>query len=120
MADFQDNTTNSQIDPNFFLPPNVVDLRYLNKDEGIDGEDKASDIEYTGEYSTELDSGPTVILYEEDTSPQALNTLPIPTDVTIVSQNVRVLAGGGYVVDVVINVADMLGVDNFDVQVAKQ
>lgn len=108
---------NTQIDPTFFLPPNVIDLRYeddedVNRDDAVDP-DSSETVE-----STPLDSGPEVSP-TDDILPETTALLPAPDNLTIVSQSVRSPAGGNYVVDVVIEIPDMAGVETFDVQVAK-
>ena len=91
------------LDPNFFLPPNVVDLRYISSDDFNDvpsDESQEEDI---------VDDGLTAEP-EGDLSPVDLggtSVLSPPANITVVSQTVRVLSGGGYVVDVVIDVEDV-------------
>lgn len=114
MADKKDET---YIDPNFFLPPNVYDLGYVNKDE--------VDLEPTG-FATGADDGVSeevVVNASEDlstdTAPESASQLPIPETITVVSQTVKAAAGGGYLVDLIIEIPDMNGVENYDVAVTK-
>ena len=116
MTDSTRNVAQSQdvvLDPNFFLPPNVVDLRYVN-DKDTDG--VYTDEDYEGE--DVLDGEP---LPAEEPVIDLGSTSPImpPTNITIVSQTVRVLGGGGYVVDVEIEVEDSDGADYYETRISK-
>lgn len=107
-----------EIDPNFFLPPNVVDMRYVDIDE--EGNSSTTRSEDTGEIiSVNYDE---VDYSEFDSEPDTGTVPPLlspPDSVTLVSQQVRVTDDGRFVVDVILEVEDMPGVINFDVRTAK-
>jgi len=107
-----------KIDPNFFLPPNVVEMSYV-------------DIEDNGDNTTErsAETGNVVGMQYDDEIVE-LDDLPVeagaastvlspPDGITVVSQNVRVTADGKYVVDVIIDVADVPGVSGYDRSLTK-
>lgn len=100
------------IDPNFFLPPGVVDARYVNDSDtaGLYTDpsgpsDSLIDSEVVGEIPDSVIANPTTI--------QAPNTM------TVIDQVVRIAADGRFVVDVVIEVEDIPGVANFEVRMSK-
>lgn len=106
-----------EIDPNFFLPPNVVDMRYADIDEADDSATTRSD---TGEVvSVNYDE----VDYSDLITDPGTGTVPPllfpPDSVTLVSQQVRVTDDGRFVVDVILEVEDIPGVINFDVRTAK-
>lgn len=113
-------TTPVTIDPNFFLPPNVVDMRYANQEDASDSVTTRSPD--TGEIvSVDYD----VIDYSDTgetdaTDEEPVNTLLSPPDyVTVVSQQVRVTSDGRFVVDVILDVEDINGVVQYDVRLTK-
>jgi hypothetical protein len=110
MAEFDATDKKSGLSPEFFLPPNVIDLRYTESDVA-DGEEEPVDMPPVDETPDFSDS--------DDLNPESSSLLPIPDSITVVSQTVRSPAGGGYVVDVVIDIPTIPGIENFDVQVAK-
>lgn len=99
------------IDPNFFKPPNVIDLRYL--DTGVEGEQD------TTPYTEAADDVYPVDTLPPDSDVGATIGIPIPDGVTLISQTVRSVPGGGYLLDIVIDIPDIPGVDGFEVSVAK-
>ena len=115
MADSTRNVASTQpavLDPNFFLPPNVVDLRYLNDNDtdGLYPDDDLVD-------DTESDSGLPADGDSTVSDPTA-SLLP-PANITIVSQTVRPVSGGNYVVDVVIDVEDVPGITSYETRLSK-
>lgn len=98
------------LDPNFFAPPGVVDVRYINDDEtdGLYVDDSEGDV--SGVDAEVLDD-PVV-----DSQPGGLEP---PANITIVSQTVKVAADGKFVVDVVIDVDDMPGVSSYETRLTK-
>jgi hypothetical protein len=104
------------IDPNFFLPPNVVDMRYVD----IEGEDTSTQRDDDGEIvGTNYDD---VAIYDFEqfpTTDSASSLLSPPDTVTFVSQTVRVAADGKFVVDLIIDVEDVPGVVRYDVSLSK-
>lgn len=100
------------LDPNFFLPPNVVDVRYINDQDtaGFYGSDTVDDSDET------VLEDPIVDPDDGTTTP---NVIDAPTTMTIISQTVRVNPDGAFVVDVVIEVEDIPGIANYDVRLTK-
>jgi hypothetical protein len=115
MADKKDET---YIDPQFFLPPGVFDIKYAPGNE-VNSEENATEF---SDYDSG-DSEVTETANDDDTwasvTPESNSVLPIPDTITIVSQTVKAAAGGGYLVDIVIDVPDLPGVENYDVAVTK-
>jgi hypothetical protein len=89
------------IDPQFFLPPNVVDVRY--------SQDKDP-----SQYTVGDDEEGQVI---DDTIGSTVG-MPIPETITIISKTARTTSSGT-VVDIVIEVPDYPGVKEYDVRLAK-
>lgn len=100
------------LDPNFFLPPGVVDLRYVN--------DQDTDGLYPDDDPTEAVDPDTGENTDGDINVGDVNTaLAPPANITIISQTVRPVSGGSYVVDVVIDVEDVPGVTNYETRLSK-
>lgn len=106
------------IDPQFFLPPGVYDFQYIDKDDISDGEEGATEFSEFDTVSDELTQTADEA-FVADVSPESDSPLPIPEGLTIVSQSVKAAAGGGYLVDIIVDIPDMHGVENFDVAVTK-
>ena len=100
------------VDPNFFLPPNVYDFRYSEKQNGNDTPEV--DTQQSEEVIVNPDGDGTTY-----SNPESTAFLLIPESISVVSQTVKAAAGGGYLVDLVIEIPDMNGVENFDVAVTK-
>jgi len=101
------------VDPNSFLPPGVVGMRY------VDPADREPEV-------TEDEDGSTVtVIYDEvfdlsELSPQAAAIeLHPPITATIIEQSVHVANDGRFAVDVVLEVEDILGVRDYEVRVSK-
>ena len=110
-----------ELDPNFFLPPNVVDMRYVNSEEQEQDSElvrsetgEVLQVSYDAADPSELGTDD----QETDLDPLTV-LLPTPDSLTLVSQNVRVTADGKFVVDVVLDVADVTGAVNYEVRVTK-
>jgi hypothetical protein len=100
----------NQVDPRFFLPPNVIDLRYEDINEmSSDAPEQSGDIDVL---IVEGDVDITDDFSGEGTDEDRL--LP-PDYITLVSETVRVTSGGT-VVDVVIDVEDIANVSQFEVR----
>ena len=107
------------LDPNFFSPPNVLDLKYGSTTSGTeDGENPEGNELSDSVEPSPLDAGPESYP-TDDLTPEATFILPVPENITVVSQTVRTKAGGGYAVDVVVDLADIPGIENFDLGVTK-
>lgn len=102
-----------EIDPRFFLPPNVVDLGY--KDSVPDTDD------FQNEQSIDqvVTADDYVVEEVDNTGGADENRLLPPDYVELVSQTARVTSGGGVVVDVVIDVEDVANASQFDVRLTK-
>jgi hypothetical protein len=104
------------IDPNFLLPPGVVDARYPNEEEVDQNEiDQATfdgdgiqtpDIEFLEPVEETEDNDPT-ILYP-------------PDSLVVVSQTVRMGENGQQVVDVVLEILDVDASIQIDVRMSKE
>lgn len=109
-----------ELDPNFFLPPNVIDMRYVNTEEDSDsGLVRTESGEVTSVTYDEVDSTDFQEDSESTDGDSEESTLPTPDSLTLVSQEVRVTADGKFVVDVVLEVADVSGAANYEVRVTK-
>lgn len=110
-----------EIDPNFFLPPTVVDMRYRNLEDADDSTTTRSPD--TGEVvSVEYDD----ISFNElvsDNDPfenETVSTFIAPPDyANVVSQQVRVASDGKFVVDIILDVEDVPNVVQYDVRLTK-
>jgi hypothetical protein len=98
-----DSDVNNQpieIDPNFFLPPSVVDARYKDPDVGVQSWEYGDEFGDTGVVETvESPQDPQVTPIPTD-----LPALSAPTNITILSQTVTVKPDGSWSVDVVMDV----------------
>lgn len=89
-----------EIDPRFFVPPGVVDVRQQNRENG----------EYYYDEDTLAVEGP-VLEY-----PEAVLPMP-PSSYEIVDQRVRIAPDGRAVVDVTVEFPDVQGIYSIDVRV---
>lgn len=109
------------IDPNFSLPPGVIDLEYRNLDEPGDSA-----------LTRDGDTGEVVnVDYDEVSYDEAGNddtgsgtdangdTLYPPDSVTLVSQTVRITADGRTVVDVILEIDNSAAGIIYDVRLTK-
>jgi len=109
------------VDPNFSIPPNVVDLEYRNIDEP--GDSATSRSEETGEVvNVDYD----VVTYgetggdaSEEENTGTVDTIFPPDSITVVSQTVRVGADGRTVVDVVLEIDSGIAGITYDVRLTK-
>lgn len=104
------------IDPNFFLPPGVVDARYPNEIEVTT--DEVDDVVNADDV---LDADSDVIIDEpEETGEDNETTLLYPPDtVIVVSQTIRFDGTGKQVVDVILEVPDTEDSIQVDVRMTK-
>jgi hypothetical protein len=114
MTDSIRNVANKQpvvLDPNFFLPPGVVDVRHVNDNE-TDGlyPDDVEETAVEGEDVTAPEDAPIDITSD---------VLQPPASITIVSQTVKVANDGKFAVDVVIEVEDLPGVNTYETRLTK-
>ncbi len=93
-----------KIDPEFFVPPDIIDVSKKEGDTSNEGTDETD----FGEGEGELEDG---VIKRPGLVP--------PDSAVIVEQIVRVTKGGKYVVDVVFRVPDQDGVTKYNTKVAK-
>jgi shikimate 5-dehydrogenase len=98
------------LDPNFFVPPGVVDVRYVNE---TDTDSLYIDDPNNNEADPDATATDDLII---DTTTTGLEP---PANITIVSQTVKVAADGRFVVDVVIDVEDAPGVTTYESRLTK-
>jgi len=103
-----------KIDPNFTLPPNIINTEFINPDDVVRSESRGDD----GEIVT--------VSYDENSQPDeplgdsdVADTLYPPSTVTVIEQQVRALSGGNYAVDVIIEVEDVAGAEEYEVRLTK-
>lgn len=110
------------VDPNFNLPPGVVDLGYTNPDDKTDPSlERSSD---TGEVVVfeydELGLGiDDTDLSAEGEANNLSNGLMPPDYVSVISQVMRQTSDGRYVVDIILDVEDIPGATNYEVGLTK-
>lgn len=99
-----------EIDPRFFLPPNVVDIGYVDTtDVSSDEPNDIIEVDY------EIVDESMVLDPDNGGSGDALEP---PDSIVVVSQTARTTSGG-VVVDVVIDVEELAGITEFGVRVTK-
>jgi hypothetical protein len=103
------------IDPNFFLPPGVVDARYPNGDETDQAETTDTEITETVDGSVDSPFDESLETGEDNN----VSTLFPPDSVIVVSQVIRTGDNGQQVVDVIIEVEDVPTSIQVDVRMAK-
>jgi hypothetical protein len=99
-----------EIDPRFFLPPNVVDIGYVDTTD-VSSDDPNDIIEVDYEVVDES------TIFDTDNGGSG-DALEPPDSIVIVSQTARTTSGG-VVVDVVIDVDEQAGITEFGVRVTK-
>jgi hypothetical protein len=102
--------TETILDPAFFIPEGVDELVYDDNDEFSSEEE-----ELLLDDTDVLD--PDIIIGDETTDDSA--AVPVPEDITIVSQKLGTGPGGQQVVDVVVNVKNIAGVEKFEFRITK-
>ncbi|AIW02565.1 hypothetical protein AXJ18_gp209 [Streptomyces phage Jay2Jay] len=104
------------IDPNFFLPPGVVDARYPNEIEVTT--DEITDVVDTDDV---LDADSDTILDEPEETGEDNDTVILypPDTVIVVSQTIRFDGSGKQVVDVILEVPDVQDSIQVDVRMTK-
>ncbi|WXW92555.1 hypothetical protein SEA_ENYGMA_64 [Streptomyces phage Enygma] len=106
------------IDPNFFLPPGVVDARYPDEIEN-DQEEITDVIDTDDVLDIDSDSLAEVDEPEETGEDNDTTTLLPPDTVIVVSQTIRVSDNGQQVVDVILEVPDVDESIQIDVRMTK-
>ncbi len=109
------------LNPVFFIPPDVVDIRVadttdpseendITYDDIIDADDVLSDTDLA------TNSGPESFADEDG---EGGEVLPTPQWMTIIDQQVRIAPDGKAVIDVVIELEDVSGTTEYDVRITK-
>ncbi|AXH66571.1 hypothetical protein SEA_SPILLED_65 [Streptomyces phage Spilled] len=106
------------IDPNFFLPPGVVDARYPDEIE-VDQEETTDVIDTDDVIDVDSDTLSEVDEPEETGEDNETSVLLPPDTVIVVSQTIRVGENGQQVVDVVLEVPDVDESIQIDVRMTK-
>lgn len=105
-----------EIDPRFFLPPNVTGVSYSGTQQPSSDtpvqDNEVVEVEFITETSFEDDTTDISDVPDDD------RLLP-PDYITVISQTARVNSGGATVVDIVIDVEDSARVSQFEVRVTK-
>jgi hypothetical protein len=115
-------TPDTTVGPNFFVPPGVVDLRYLNEEEAAALDEETDVVDDT---TTPTDDGAVefTIIDEavEDDTDLSLGSaeIPAPDWIQIVEQIVKFGEDGTCLIDVIIETQDIPGVQQIDVAVTK-
>lgn len=114
------------INPAFFLPPDVVDVRVgdtsdpteedgVTYDDVIDADDVLTDDD--GSSTDDGDTGTPSVPTDDDG--EGAEMLPTPQWMNIIDQQVRIAPDGKAVVDVVIELEDITGATEYDVRITK-
>jgi hypothetical protein len=109
-----DNT----IDPMFYIPPELDIYDYPDDSTGgfTSETDELGDDDLDGEGDDFLDSDE--LLYDE--SEDDYYDLPdVPDEFEVISQTIRTMPNGSQVIDLVVEVEDVIGVDTYDFRVVK-
>lgn len=99
----------TELDPMFFIPEGVEELVYNDEFETTEPSEEEVEVSYS-DYSDEYDVEDDNNYYEGPATPEIIG---------VVSQTIRRLPSGQQVVDVVIEVSDVAGAENYEVRVTK-
>jgi hypothetical protein len=102
MAKRSTSSDKVRIDPIFPIPEGSEDQFVREDMDVLEGNVESADLSFLADFDDSVETG-----------------LEIPQDFTIVSQTLRRAPGGQQVVDVVIEVPDVIGATNYEIQVAK-
>lgn len=89
------------VDPNFFVPPNVRGISYGSKEYREVSSGESAPVEDVSGNAEDINQNNDSILDEVDQKPIVI---PVPDNAVIVDQTIRLLKGGGAVVDVTIEI----------------
>jgi len=106
------------LDPNFFLPPGVVDARYPDEIE-VDQEETTDVIDTDDVLDVDSDTLSEVDEPEETGEDNETSVLLPPDTVIVVSQTIRAGENGQQVVDVILEVPDVDESIQIDVRMTK-
>lgn len=109
------------LDPTFFLPPDVVDVRVGNtsdpaEEDGVTYDDIVDVDDVIISDDDLANPGPEV---PTDDDGEGAELLPTPQWMNIIDQQVRIAPDGRAVVDVVIELEDITGATEYDVRMTK-
>jgi len=109
------------LDPTFFLPPDVVDVRVGNtsdpaEEDGVTYDDIVDVDDVIVSDDDLANPGPEVPV---DDDGEGAELLPTPQWMNIIDQQVRIAPDGRAVVDVVIELEDITGATEYDVRMTK-
>jgi hypothetical protein len=115
------------LNPQFFLPPDVIDVRVADtsdpsQEDGVTYDDviDADDVLADGSDDSSIDGGvsdtPNI---PSDDDGEGAEVLPTPQWMNIIDQQVRIAPDGKAVIDVVIELEDVTGATEYDVRMTK-
>lgn len=111
------------LNPVFFLPPDVIDVRVGDtseptEDDGVTYDDvvEADDVIVDGSDDDSVVDTPNVPIDDDGEGAEAL---PTPQWMQIIDQQVRIAPDGKAVVDVVIELEDITGATEYDIRMTK-
>ena len=109
------------LNPVFFLPPDVIDVRVGIDEQTNEDDPVAVDIVVDSDDIIDVDetAPDTSFPEDENTDDDTPEGLPTPEVLTIISQTVRIAPDGKAVVDVVIEITDVAGPTEYDIRVTK-
>lgn len=109
------------LNPVFFMPPDVIDVRAGFADE-IE-EESTADIDIIVDSGEVIDPdrpAPDATIPEDEIPDLDIpESLPTPEEINVISQTVRIAPDGKAVVDVVIEIVDSEGTTEYDIRVTK-
>lgn len=110
-----EHMADKEIDPRFFLPPNVTGVTYKGQEQVSSDApvQSGTDVTVTVDFASDDSVGEAPSGYEDEE-----RLLP-PDTVVVISQTARVVPGGNTVVDIVIDVEDSPRVSQYEVRVTK-
>lgn len=99
------------LDNTDFLPPGIIDVRTQNREEagapnGLVGDNSGNEEE-------------DLIVIEDADPAVEVNTLPVPQDMKIVSQTIKVGLDKKITVDVLLETSDLPGIRQFEARITK-
>lgn len=109
----------TQIDPNFSLPPGVIDVGYRDITEpGDNGTERSATTGEVVDVSYDEATSPSEYFYPEDSNGTSVLLFP-PDTVTVLSQQTRITSDGKTVVDVVLELPDAGNGLTYDIRLTK-
>jgi len=113
------------LNPQFFVPPDVIDVRVADtsepvEEDGVTYDDvvDADDVLVDGSDTDDGGISDTPSIPTDDDG-EGAEVLPTPQWMNIIDQQVRIAPDGKAVVDVVIELEDVTGATEYDVRITK-